>query len=74
MFLADENNDASSIAATASRNIKSFTSSVRGFVSKIKDKIPTKSDPNDSIRSDTQMKYVFHNYSENNLVNIAMFF
>ncbi len=74
MFLADENNDGSSIAATASRNIKYLKSSIHDLFSKKKDKTPTKSDSNDSIRSDTQMKYVFHNYSENNLVNIAMFF
>jgi len=69
LFLADEDNDTS----TTSRTEK-VTSSVRDFVRKTKKKYLTKTDPNDSPRSDTQLKNIFHQYSRDDEVNVAIFF
>ncbi len=66
MFLVDENNGTSSIAAT-------LASSVLGLFSRFKDKNPAKPDPNDSVRSDTQLKYVFDKYSQADQVIIVAF-
>ncbi len=72
MFLADENNNTSSTAASSSRSGRFFKSAARTFVSAVKDIISTKPDPNDTVRTDPQLKYVFDKFDRDDEVNILM--
>ncbi len=72
LFLADENNDMSSTARPSSRSGKSFVSTVRSFASKVKDIMPTKPDPNNAVRTDPQLKYIFNRFTRDDEVNILM--
>ncbi len=69
LFLADENNDTS----ITSRTGKSLKSSISGFFRTKMEKYSAKTDPDDSPRSDKQLKYIFHKYSKDNQVNNVIF-
>jgi hypothetical protein len=72
LFLADENNNTSSTAASSSRSGRFFKSAARTFVSMVKDIIPNKPDPNDTVRTDPRLKYVFDKFDRDDQVNILM--
>jgi len=66
---SDENNDTS----ITSRTKKNLKSTISGFIRTKMEKYSTKTDPNDSHRSDKQLKYIFHKYSKDNQVNNTIF-